>query len=40
VSVWTCPTRIDAVAQALRADRFSAQAAKNFAVLTQEDCAA
>jgi hypothetical protein len=38
VSVWTCPTRVDAVAQALRLQGFSAQAAKNIAVLTKEDC--
>ena len=40
VSAWTCPTRIDAVAEVLRGDGYSAQAAKNFAVLTQKDCAA
>jgi rhodanese-related sulfurtransferase len=38
VSVWTCPTRVDAVAQALRLQGFSAPAAKNFAVFTREDC--
>ncbi len=40
VSVWTCPTRIDTVAQALRDESFNAQAAKNIAVLTRRECAA
>jgi hypothetical protein len=38
VSVWTCPTRVDAVAQALRLQGFSAPAAKNFALFTKQDC--
>jgi hypothetical protein len=38
ISIWTCPTRIDAVAQVLRAQGFSAPAAKNFAVFSHEDC--
>jgi hypothetical protein len=37
-SVWTCPTRVDAVAGAMRARGFSAPAAKNFAII-QRDCA-
>jgi hypothetical protein len=37
VSVQTCPT-IDALAQPLHAAGFSAQAAKNYAVLTRRDC--
>lgn len=37
-SVWTCPTRVDAVAQELRADEFSAQTAKNIAMLTHREC--
>ncbi len=40
VSAWTCPTRIDTVAQALRAEGFTAQAAQNIAVLTHRECAA
>jgi hypothetical protein len=39
-SIWTCPTRIDAVAQVLRAQGFSAPAAKNFALFVKEDCVA
>jgi hypothetical protein len=37
VSVRTCP-RVDTQARALRAAGFSAQAANNYAVLTQRDC--
>jgi hypothetical protein len=37
VSVHTCP-RIDSLARTLRADGFSAPAAKNFAVFIQRDC--
>lgn len=40
VSVWTCPTRIDTIAQMLRDESFSAQAARNIAVLTSRECAA
>jgi hypothetical protein len=39
VSVKTCP-RIDTLAQGFRAAGFSAQAAKNYAVFTQQDCLA
>jgi hypothetical protein len=37
VPVQICPT-IDALTQPLRAAGFSAQAAKNYAVLTRRDC--
>ena len=37
-SIWTCPTRVDAVAAALRRAGFSAQAAKNAAIATQREC--
>ena len=40
VSAWTCPTRIDAVAQALRAAGFSAQAATTIASMTHRECVA
>jgi hypothetical protein len=40
VSVWTCPTRIGSVAQVLRAERFTAQAAHNIAVSIRADCTA
>jgi hypothetical protein len=38
VSAWTCPTRIDTVAQVLRAEGFTAQAAKNIASMTHREC--
>jgi hypothetical protein len=37
-TVWTCPTRIDLVAETLRAAGFTPQAANNLAILTHHDC--
>jgi hypothetical protein len=40
VNIWSCPNRIDTVAEALRDEGFTAQAARNIAFLARRECLA